>query len=398
MFGQIEKLFVGNSCHYTILAPGFAKWWGSDARALAQAFRRLGHNIIEIDAEDYVPWRWDGVAPKVLRRLFGSVWVNDYNRAILRQAKSSAYDFVLVFKGSFIRPETLSPLRSFEKPVYNFYPDVSFEDHGPHIPAALGLYDSVFTTKSYHGEREIQRFGIRDLKRVRHGFDLEVHRPIPLSPEMERHYGADVSFVGCWSPEKEARLLYVLKQLGDISVKVYGMGWNYASADFKRRIGSNLKAGVFGDELSIVYCASKINLGLLSSSKTDPTLRDLTTARTFQIPATGSFMLHEDTSEVRTLFQDGEEVMLFKSSEELVAKITQALSVSIKREAISQNGYRRCLREPYDYTSAAEKILEHFETVKSGALNAPHSGEQAEDLRARAGLSSRVAAVSREVQ
>src|SRR3982074_84264 len=93
--------------HYAILAPGFAKWWGSDARALAQALRRLGHRVLDIDEEDYVSWRWQGTAPRVLRRLFSRVWIDDYNRAVLKQAKSSAYDFVLVFKGSLLKPETV---------------------------------------------------------------------------------------------------------------------------------------------------------------------------------------------------------------------------------------------------------------------------------------------------
>jgi hypothetical protein len=343
-----------------ILAPGFAKWWGSDGRALAQALRRLGQRVLDLDEEDYVSWRPQGVGPKVIRRMFGRVWIADYNEAVLRQATASSYDFILSFKGNSLKPQTIRQLRAVGKPIYNFYPDVSFEDHGPNIPLNLKLYDCVFTTKSYHGEREIKRFGIRDLKHVRHGFDPEVHRPISLTPQLIEHYGCDVSFVGCWSPEKEARLLYLVRECPQISVKVYGMGWNYASSEFRKRIGQNLKAGVFGDELSIVYCASKVNLGLLSFSNSDATLRDQTTARTFQIPATGSFMLHEDTAEVRTFFEDGAEVMLFSSNEEMVGKIKTALGSPAEREAISQRGYERCLAEPYDYASAAYEILRYF--------------------------------------
>ena len=346
---------------YTILAPGFAKWWGSDARALAQAFRCLGHSVIDIDEEDYISWRPQGMGSKVMRRLFGRIYTVDYNQAVLRQASASAFDFILAYKGNSLRPETVQELRRTGKPVYNFYPDVSFQDHGPNIPLSLKFYDCVFTTKSYHGEREIKRFGIRDLKHVRHGFDPEVHRPITLTSQLIEHYGCDVSFVGCWSPEKEERLLYLLREAPGISLKVNGMGWSYASSEFKKRMGANLKAGVFGDELSIVYRASKINLGLLSFSKSDPTLRDQTTARTFQITATGSFMLHEDTSEVRTFFEDGEEVMLFSSNEEMVGKIMTALGSPAERETISKRGYQRCLAEPYDYASAARCILRHFE-------------------------------------
>jgi hypothetical protein len=345
---------------YTILAPGFAKWWGSDARALAQALRNLGHTILDIDAEDYVSWRPQGVGPKILRRLFGKIYAQDYNQAVLRQASDSAFDFVLVFKGNSLRPETLQSLRTAGKPLYNFYPDVSFQDHGPEIPRSLKFYDCVFTTKSYHGEREIERYGIRDLKHVRHGFDPEVHRPIDLNPELSEHYGCDVSFVGCWSPEKEARLLFLLRALPEVRVKVYGMGWNYASAEFKRTLGWNLKRAVFGDELSLVYCASKVNLGLLSCSTSDSRTKDQTTARSFQIPACRSLMLHEDTPEIRSYFEADREVLLFSSNEEMVSKIDWALRFRLKRMEVQHGGYERGQQQPYDYSSAANCIVEHF--------------------------------------
>jgi spore maturation protein CgeB len=349
---------------YTILAPGFAKWWGSDARALAQALRRLGHSVLDIDEEDYVSWRWQGTAPKILRRLFGRVWIDDYNRVVSSQAKSSAYDFILAYKGNLLKPETVQRLRRSGKPLFNFYPDLSFEDHGPNIPAALQFYDCVFTTKSYHGEREKRRYGIRHLEHVRHGFDPEVHRPVSLSPALVKHYQCDVSFVGCWSPKKESQILHLLQRSNGFTVKVFGHGWNYASSEFKRRMGSSLRqTGAFGDELAIVYGASRVNLGLLSCGVSDPSVVDQTTARTFQIPATQSFMLHEDTAEVRSLFKEGEEVLLFRTSDELVEQVNFALKDSDLRSAIRERSYQRCLREPYDYSSAALHIIGYFQQM-----------------------------------
>jgi hypothetical protein len=361
------------STGYTILAVGFAKWRGSDGRALAQAFRRLGNNLIEIDEEDYVPWRWQGVAPKSLRRLLSPIWIKDFNRAVLDQASSSAYDFVLVFKGNYLKPETIEHLKEHGKPVFNFYPDVSFQDHGPNIPAALGWYDCVFTTKSYHGKRETQEFGIRDLQYVRHGFDPEVHRPVTVSSEVASRYGCDVSFVGCWSPEKEDKLLHILRQLPEVSLKIFGLGWKYASSEFKRRMKLNLRSGAFGDELAIIYCSSKVNLGLLSCSKSDSKLKDQTTARTFQIPATGGLMLHEDTAEVRRFFEEDEEVLLFDGNEDMVEKITLALKSPLLLETIRKKGYERCLREPYDYSSAALEILRRFHCATADANEQTHA-------------------------
>jgi spore maturation protein CgeB len=344
----------------TILAPGFAKWWGSDARALAQMLRRMGHNLIELDEEDFVSWRPQGFAHKAIRRLFGKVWIEDYNRTVLSQAESSSFDFVLVYKGNSLKKETVIRLREQGTPVYNFYPDVSFQDHGPYISTALQYYDCVFTTKSFHGDRERKQFHIKEFEYVRHGFDPDVHRPIQVSPNIAKHYECDVSFVGCWSPDKEGRLLTILRNRPEVLLRVYGLGWNHASDELKRKLGDNLRSGVFGDELCLVYRCSKVNLGLLSAARSDPTIRDQTTARTFQIPATESFMLHEDTVEVRKLFRADEEILLFRSDEELLAKLDYALQDSALRERMANLAYERCQRVRYDYSEAAQTIVEYF--------------------------------------
>jgi hypothetical protein len=358
----MSKNFLKEERCVTILAIGFAKWFGCDPRALAQAFRGMSHTLIEIDAEDYVPWRWNGFTTRVFRRLFLKALVNDYNRDVLQQAKSSEFDFILVFKGMYLKAETLRILRSFGKPVYNIYPDVSFTDHGSFIPSALLYYDCVFTTKSFHGIKEIQGFNIREMIHVRHGFDPEVHRPVRLSPAQMERYGCDVSFVGCWSPEKEQLISGILEHRKKLKIIVYGIGWKYASPEFKKTLANNLRPGVFGDELAIVYNASKVNLGLLSKATGDPTMSDQTTVRTFQIPASGSFMLHEDTSEVQSYFQPEKEIMLFSDEADLLLKLDVALNDDILRETIKTNGHRRCLSEPYDYTSAAEKIIKKLES------------------------------------
>lgn len=347
---------------YTIFAIGFAKWRGCDPRALAQSFRGMGHALIEIDAEDYVPWRWNGFITRVFRRLFLKALVDDYNRDVLKQAESSEFDFILVFKGMYLKAETLRVLRTFGKPIYNFYPDVSFTDHGTFIPVALQHYDCLFTTKSFHGKKELERFKVMDMVQVRHGFDPEVHRPIQLSPAQMERYGCDVSFVGCWSPEKERIISYILAHRSNIKVIVYGIGWKYASAGLKKTLGKNLRPGVFGDELAIVYNASKVNLGLLSRAAGDPAMSDQTTARTFQIPASGSFMLHEDTPEVRSYFHPEKEIVLFNGEADLLLKLDTVLSDDALRETIKANGHRRCMKEPYDYSSAAATIVKKFET------------------------------------
>jgi len=373
------------SNHYSILAPGFAKWRGSDARALGVALRQFGHTLIEIDEEDFIPWWPQEITSRITRRLLRPVLINEYNRSVLNQARNSQFDLVMVFKGALLKPETILRLRDAGKPVYNFYPDVSFDDHGPRIPSALRHYDCVFTTKSFHGDEEMKQFGIRRLEHVRHGFDPEVHRPIELTAEMLDHYGSEVSFVGCWSPEKEARLRHLMNAAPDVCLKVFGLGWHYASREFKQRLGSNLRPGVFGDELAIVYCASKVNLGLLSRSSSNPRLRDQTTARTFQIPATRSFMLHEDTSEARDYFVADREAVFFRDNDEMIEKLRRALASAEWRASVAEQGYQRCLRDEYDYSSAGRTIIRNFEK---------QTGRASEDVREQLGEKERLFALA----
>jgi hypothetical protein len=355
MASQLEKR------NYTILAPGFSKWWGSDPRALAQSFRSLGHTLIEIDAEDFISWRWSSLISRVLRRFIIKMMINEYNRAVIHQAKVSEFDFILIFKGMYLKESTLVALRSYGKPVYNFYPDVSFLDHGSYIPQVLKHYDCVFTTKSFHGQIEKQQFKIKDLIHVRHGFDKEVHRPVKLSKSQLEHYGCDVSFVGCWSPKKERLISYILTNRKNIKVLVYGIGWHYANLEFKKALGKNLRAGAFGDELAIIYNASKVNLGLLSCAAGNPDISDKTTVRTFQIPASRSVMLHEDTIEVRSYFHPEKEVMLFDSESDLLVKLDRLLSDDALREAVAFDGYQRCIEGTYGYSEAAMIILTKFQ-------------------------------------
>jgi spore maturation protein CgeB len=345
---------------YTVLAIGFSNWWGSDPRALAQSLRKVGTNLIELDSDDFISWRWNGILLKILRKLFIKIFVSDYNKSIINQANNSKYDFILVFKGMYIKESTLIYLRGLGKPIYNFYPDVSFIDHGSYIPRSLQYYDCIFTTKSFHGKKEIEQFNIREFIYIRHGYDPEVHRPVKLSQEQLDYYGCDISFVGCWSQEKEDTILNIILNRKHLKVYVYGIGWNKASKEFKEQIGKNLRPSAFGDELSIIYNSSKINLGLLSRSKTDKSVFDQITARTFQIPASKALMIHEETNEVKSYYSPNDEITLFKNNSELLLKIDEILRNDEHRKKLIKNAYERSILVPYDYTEAANKILKKY--------------------------------------
>lgn len=335
-----------------------ADWWGSDARALAGEFRRSGHLLIERHYEDHFPTRWRSFPLRAFRKLCRSWMSADYNRAIEELLDVEALDCLVVFKGMLLRSETLLRFSQKKIPIYCVYPDVSFRDHGQNIWNCVSLYDCIFTTKSFHIEDSelVQR--AKRLELVRHGYDPDVHRPVQLRDDLAAFYGSDVAFVGVWSPKKEAIMRAIVEQLPNIKVKIWGNGWDKAAPQVQQCWAGR---GAYGDELAAIYCAAKINLGLLSEAGKGTTSGDRTTARTWQIPGCGAFLLHEDTAEVRAAFQADEEVGLFTDLADLARKIHFYLEQPQLRLSIQQKGHARSLQEPYSYRAMCEAILRfHF--------------------------------------
>lgn len=349
---------IGATSHL-ILFLG-ADWWGSDARALAVALRQRGHALIEIQYEDYWPPHWSSFPLKVLRRFIRPLGAANYNQAVAHHLDNPALDFVLVFKGMLLNPETLAAFRQRNIPLYCFYPDVSFGAHGSNIAHCLVHYDCVFTTKGFHLHDEQWRSRLRDIKLVRHGFDPEVHRSIQISTAVHQHYDCDVSFVGCWSPKKERLVEALIAGLPHVQLRLWGPGWNRAAG--ARRFWTG--RGAYGDELAMIYQCSKINLGLLSEQAADTTSGDQTTVRTWQIPASGGFLLHEATAELAQFLEPGKEVATFENAMDLPGLVKQYLAEPETRARITAAGHQRCVRGQYTYAAAAELICTHHANRK----------------------------------
>jgi hypothetical protein len=278
----------------------------------------------------------------------------EYNSAIRELLEVEALDFLLVFKGMLLQPETLQAFNDRGIPCYCLYPDVSFHDHGDDIWNCIPIYDGVFTTKSFHVTDDSILKRTRRLQLVRHGFDADVHRHIVADDRLGAVYGADVSFVGLWSKKKEAALSYLIHALPGLELKIWGPAWERASEDVQACWQGR---GAYGDETAAIYSLSKINLGLLSEAGRGTTAGDRTTARTWQIPASKGFMLHEETEELASFFELESEVAVFRDLRDLAEKVTHYLNDATGRRAIAQAGYIRCIEEPYTYANAVSDLL-----------------------------------------
>jgi glycosyltransferase involved in cell wall biosynthesis len=338
---------------YRILCVG-ETWFGSDGRAAFSALRRLGHSVMVLDENHYVPGNWQSKLSKGIRKLGRPLFVRELMFDAVRVIQQYKPQCLFVFKGNWVHPDLIRYCKQRGIVSINYYPDVSFQSHGPYIPKALPEYDHIFNTKSY-GVTDMRSQQIQQVSFVAPGYDPELHCPVSLADEDKLLYGCDVAFVGTWSPKKERYLSTLREALPDISVKIWGNQWEKSSERGLR--GSIMGYGVIGDEYTKAIRGAAICLGLLSEIGKGASSGDLITARTFQIPACGTFMLHERNDEVLSYFKEGRDAAFFGTPAEMGEKVRYYLDAPDERARIAQMGLQRSVESEYAIDGRMEEVM-----------------------------------------
>jgi hypothetical protein len=324
------------------------RWLGSNAFAMMNALRLKQWNVTDFCEKEYVPLRWKARYMKVAGRILRERAAREFNNAILQTARQYVPDMFLVFKGRYVFASTIKSLKELGVKTYCVYPDVSFQVHGRHIPEALPCYDWVFTTKSFGVKDMRDQLGVTRSDCILHAADADLHRPVTLSSRDMDVFGCDVSFIGTWSQKKERLLKALIRRLPKMKLKVFGSQWDQVAA------GSPLKPFIPGHPVySLDYVkairASKINLAILSEARTGASSGDQITSRTFHIPASGGFMLHERTDELLQVFKEGEHMGCFADSAEIAEKVAFFLDHAEERKRIRKNGHlETCSNHTWD--------------------------------------------------
>jgi len=336
-------------------------WRGSNAGGLFRAISRKGVPIEVLDEFYHISLNGRSKQAKIAGRLMRGLQTKEFNEAIQEKIKLLQPDVLFVYKGAFVLPETLHFARAHKCRLVLFYPDVSTTTHGPHIPMAMPHYDLVFTTKTFAKKDLSEKYGVKNMIFVPHGFDPELHRPLEISQQDRKNFGCDISFIGTWSAKKEALLSYIKEQCPDAVLKIWGGQWSRAgNAAIKNSIQHT---EVLGDMYAIAIQCSKINLGILSERVTGASSGDLITSRTFHIPGASGFMLHERNEESVMYFKENEEAGFFSGQEELVTQVKNFLQNNEWRERIRLNGHQRALRD-HSLDNRATTVLEGMSQLK----------------------------------
>ena len=198
----------------------------------------------------------------------------------------------------------------------------------------------------------------------------QTHRPIKLTKEEREKYGSDLSFIGYGYPNRVKTFLRLL----DYNFKVWGKMWPITKP-FNKLLAEKDRL-LEPEEYIKIFCASKINLNLHSSTEKDfrELSGDFVNPRTFEIAACKAFQLVDSRSLLRELYSE-DEIVTFDSFEDLKEKINYFLAHPFEREKFALRAYKRTLSD-HTYEKRIDALLTEvcaasFQKISDSLNNSP---------------------------
>jgi len=168
----------------------------------------------------------------------------------------------------------------------------------------------------------------------------------------------DVSFVGGYHPYR-AWIIQRLNEAG-INAQAFGYGWPNGRLDFENMVDvfnqSKINLNISNnDSFDLKYLFSPMNSiknkilvifnMLRRLMRKDLKIKEMVKARHFEICASGGFQLSYSVEGLENLFRIGEELVIYESVEELIAKAKYYLQNEAERLSIAERGFKRAVND-----------------------------------------------------
>jgi len=280
-------------------------------------------------------------------------WIRKANRDLVIATKRFRPDLLVVFGQSYVRAGALAQIGACTKTKTSLiWPDtlVNLADE---TIAALPLYDFV---ASYGRETLVPflRLGARRVEWVPLAGDHHLHLIDELS-EADRHeYGADISFVGGWRPEREAALEKVLARFPDKKVKVWGPEWDRRCHENESLVKVWQGGPLYGKDFAKVLAASCVSLNII-----DDTNYPAANMRFFEIPMAGGVQVCSSCPEMEDEFKHAQTIFYYHSLDEMVDILRLVLSNDSARHKVADRAHRLVMSR-HTYSHRAQKIIEQM--------------------------------------
>jgi len=321
-----------------------------------RALIKMNYNVLCFDMEKTFREYYFRLKTKYERVITLPILIYMLNKELINIVKDFNPDLMFIHKGQWIFPKTLIKIKEFSKAtLFNFNPDNPFsKDFGSSsyfVIKSIPIYDCYFIWSKVL----MKRLESRKAKRIHYlpfGWDPYIHYPCKPTPEELKVYSSDITFIGNWEKERECWL----SNLQDYNLSIWG--GNYWITRNKNDFLKSCWKGrdIYGEEMSKVCNSSKINLNILRLQN-----KGAHNMRTFEVLGCGGFLLHERTSEILEIFEEGRDFECFQNIEELKSKIDFYIKNDEKRKKIARNGFKAVQKHTYE--NRVKEIIKIYEEM-----------------------------------
>ncbi len=247
----------------------------------------------------------------------------------------------------------------YDSPLDHRVFDSSFNSWNPN-------YHYFFIWDQHYTE-EMKKLGMNKSFFMPIGSNTKRFKKLKYDSADEERYGADVSFVGSYTPKREI----VIRTLLDSGFTPVIWGYEWEKAGDKRIRG--LIRGVADNEKDLVkvYNYSKVNINLT----VDQGITSLN-MRVFDCMASGGFLISDYKTDFDRLFDVENEVVTYKTVDELPALVRYYLDHEDARLEKAKNARRKVLAE-HSYLNRVNYMVETMED--NGAFSPPYWWEKHSD-------------------
>lgn len=285
----------------------------------AKAFIDLGYEIIPINYRTMI-------------NQFGSAYFYD---TLIKAVNEYRPYLVMFCKCNGIDPKIVADCSKMST-TFLWNPDVIHEKMERYPEVVENAKNSTFSACTGGAVVDyFERHGVSNCFHIFDGCDTDIFKPV--QPELQ--YKADISFIGSRLDERDM-YLELLDKAGFV-VKAYGPGYGKE---------------VLNEDFSAVCSSSEFML----SVNTVNTERGFSN-RLFRYMGCNACTIHyEPTNSLHEYFKDGEELLFFKDSNELITKLK---FFKDKSSEIAQAGYD-LVTTKYTWHASCKRILKLAEDFK----------------------------------
>lgn len=214
------------------------------------------------------------------------------------------------------------------------------------------FFDYVFTIQRGECIDAIKKAGAGNVHYMPLACDPIIHCPVELSGQEKEFFGSKVSFVGAGYHNRQQ----MFASLSDLPFKIWGTEWP-TCRPFDKLVQAEGKR-ITPEDYVKIFNASEINLNLHSSTERDGVdpYGDFVNPRTFELASAGAFQLVDERSHLSELFTDGDDIITFRSRDDLRDKIDYYLRHPEERLKITKKAQARVYRE-HTYAHRMQEML-----------------------------------------